>query len=162
MCLDWRVAVGLAVLALTAGIVVPGPGAMAIPLLGVVVCLASKRFIIRRMHGPWCTVRMVAADPPSNEMGSRRSLLALQARLLSVRAEEDYLRREIARLQHTTAAVGPNGWPPMSIVEHGGPAGYRVLVETRQSSRAVPQANPVGCPKPTPGDQNPVLVSQAS
>jgi hypothetical protein len=117
VCLGWKVVVGLAAVALVVGIVMPILGVIAIPLVALTLRMASKRYILRRRHAPWCAARVVTTDPPIGEGCAGRSLLALQARLMSIRAEEEYLAGAITRLQAKQLSAAPDRWPRPSVPE---------------------------------------------
>ena len=107
MYLDWKVVVGFLAAVLVVGIVVP--------MLALGISLGSKRYIIRRRYVPWRAARGVTLDPPTGDELAGRSLLALQARLMSVRAEEEYLIGEITRLQAERLSATPDRWPRPSV-----------------------------------------------
>jgi hypothetical protein len=109
MCLNWKVAAGLAAVALAAWFLAPNLAALAIPLAGVALCLASKLFLLRRLHGRRCDARTGAADPLAVGRADEGSLPGLRARLASLRAEEARLAAEVARLEAAGQSAAPGG-----------------------------------------------------
>jgi hypothetical protein len=99
MCLNWKVAAGLVVVALGAWALAPNLASVAVPLLAVALCLGSKLFLMRRMHGRWCTARSTASGSSAAETAVETSVPSLRARLASLRVEERRLAAELARLE---------------------------------------------------------------
>jgi hypothetical protein len=109
MGVDGKVVVGFLAAALVAGIVMP--------LLALGISWASKRYIVRRRYVPWRAAPRAAPESPLGEGITGRSLLALQARLTSVRVEEEYLIGEITRLRAERLSAAPDRRPRPSAPE---------------------------------------------
>ena len=109
MDLDWKVVVGFLAAALVAGI--------AVPLLALSISWASKRYIVRRRYVPWRAAPGATPEPSLGAGLAGPSLLALQARLMRVRVEEEYLVGEITRLQAEQLPAAPDRRPRPSVPE---------------------------------------------
>jgi hypothetical protein len=88
---------------------------------------------------------VVTTDAPIAEGLAGRSLLALQARLMSIRAEEEYLIGEITRLQAQQLPAAADRWPRPSIPERAAAEAVPAEIEEppTRAGRPSPRKNAV-------------------
>lgn len=123
MCLNWKVAAGLAVLGVIVWVVAPRSILVVLPLLLVAACPLSMLFMMRGMRGGQC---QAPAGGPTHDV----QLPELQSRLLSVQAEQEAIASQIAELEGTRIPALPDG----ELVTY--------TVSQRNGSRAAPKNAP--------------------
>lgn len=124
LCLNWKVAAGLAAVGLGIWAVAPGLIGVALPLLLVAACPLSMLFMARGMQGGPCAAqperqaqaeRLVAAGGPREQQ-----LAELKVHLAATQAQQEAIAHQIAWLEaDDTAAVRQAEEVARAASEHG-------------------------------------------
>jgi hypothetical protein len=100
MCLNWKVLGGLAVVGVIVWVVAPQLVLAALPLLLVAACPLSMLVMMGRMRGGQEATQPAQANQPPDAGRTRdEQVVELRSRLLSARAEQEVIARQIAEIE---------------------------------------------------------------